>query len=87
MLYKLTCMLTLAVCFAVSGIERSPALAGEDLRLQVSTASQTQSYTVIYWNVRFPHNQHVYGTYGNYATALRVAEFVNSFPEYRAVIR
>ena len=50
-------------------------------------AAQGQWYTVYYYNVRFPHRVHVYTSTTNYAQALRVAQFINSYPEYRAYVQ
>ena len=87
MLRKLMFVFSIAAYFAGRGLNGPAANAQEVGNVQVVSFGQNTVYTVIYWNVRFPDRWHVYGTYTDWATAVRVASFVNSFPEYRAAIR
>ena len=86
MFRKLVSMFALAAILVGSGFYSAKAKASDD-NVRTLSLGENQAYTVVYWNVRFPDRWHVYGTYGDWATALRVANFINSFPEYRAVIQ
>jgi hypothetical protein len=51
------------------------------------TAPQYRVYKVYYYNVKYPRNVHLYGSYTNYAAALKVMNYLNSYPQYRAYMR
>jgi UDP-galactopyranose mutase len=84
---KLVLAIVLAASFAGAGLTGAAAFAQSEADVPVVEAGQNQWYTVYYYNVRFPNRVHVYGTYSRWVDAVRVSNFVNSFPEYVAYIR
>lgn len=88
MFRRLVSAIAFAVCFTGFSIGSTEARAKQDGDgTQVIRASQDRTYTVIYWNVRFPGRPQFWATYSNYVDALRACDFINSYPEYRAIIR
>jgi hypothetical protein len=51
------------------------------------TAPQNRVYKVYYYNVKGGREAHLYGSYTNYAAALKAMRYLNSYPEYRAYLR
>jgi hypothetical protein len=87
MFRKRVSLSALVVCCAVLGFAVAKADTPSAADVRVIPVSQSQTYTVYYYNVRFPHSPHIWGTYGRWVDAVRAANFINSFPEYRAYIR
>ena len=49
-------------------------------------APQNVSYNVYWYNVNSPNRRYLYGTYTNYAAALRAMHYLNESPDTRAYL-
>jgi hypothetical protein len=50
------------------------------------TAPQNTSYKVYWYNVKSPNRRYLYGTYTNYAAAVRAVHYLNEDPDTRAYL-